>query len=139
MAEFIASLHQRTVLRHPLASLLVLLAMLAALMPGLRNFKLDASTDALLLESDRALSDFRQLAIRYKVRDFLFIAVVPPDDILAPATLALLSDLRDEIAAVAGVRDVVTLLDVPLLSSFDGQFADVALNFETLRSRGIDA
>jgi predicted RND superfamily exporter protein len=111
---------------------------MAGLLPGLREFKLDASTDALLLENDSTLRGFRQIAMRYQMRDFLFVAVVPQDDILAPASLEVVSKIRDGIAALPAVRDVISVLDVPLLSTFDGGFADVALSFETLRTRDTD-
>ncbi len=132
------SIYDRVVLRHPWLTLAALAALFVVLLPGLRNFKLDASTDALLLESDKALREVRQIAIRYKTRDFLFVAIVPKGDMLAPDTLDLISRLRDDLAAVDGVRDVTSVLDVPLLQIFEGQFADVATNFETLRSRDVN-
>ena len=138
MLERIASVYERTVLRHPWSALAALALVLFALLPGLRNFKLDASTDALLLESDQELRAFRQVAVRYKERDFLFVAIVPKDDLLAPAVLDQISRLRDELTAVTQVKDIISILDVPLLSTFEGKITDVAMNFETLRTRGAD-
>ena len=137
MTQLIAALYERLVLRNPWLALALLTFVMAALLPGLRNFKLDASTDALLLESDKDLRSFRQLAMRYKTRDFLFIAVVPKDDLFAPATLDMISRLRDDLAKVPAVKDIITVLDVPLLSTVTGPLADLAMNFETLRSRNV--
>ena len=134
MLERIATLYARTVLGHPGLALLALAGVLFALLPGLRNFKLDASTDALLLESDQELRAYRQVAVRYKVRDFLFVAIVPHDDIVAPSSLEMLSKLRDDLTQVPQIKDIVSILDVPLLSTFEGKLTDVALNFETLRT-----
>ena len=55
MPHRIAALYERLVLRNPWLTLALLGLVMAALLPGLRNFKLDASTDALLLESDKDL------------------------------------------------------------------------------------
>ena len=137
MSKLIAALYERLVLRNPWLVLALLTLVMAALLPGLRNFKLDASTDALLLESDKELRAFRQINMRYKTTDFLFIAVVPKDDLFAPASLDLMSRLRDDLAKVPAVKDVITVLDVPLLSTVTGPMAELGMNFETLRSRNV--
>ena len=137
MSNHIAALYERVVLRHPWLALALLGFVMAALLPGLRNFKLDASTDALLLESDKDLRAFRQIAMRYKTHDFLFIAVVPKGDLFTPASLGMISDLRDELTQVPAVKDIITVLDVPLLSTATGRLADLSLNFETLRSHTV--
>ena len=137
MSNRIAALYERVVLRHPWLALALLGFVMAALSPGLRNFKLDASTDALLLESDTDLRAFRQIAMRYKTRDFLFIAVVPKVDLFTTESLAMISDLRDELTQVPAVKDIITVLDVPLLSTATGRMADLGMNFETLRSHEV--
>jgi hypothetical protein len=137
MSNRIAALYERVVLRHPWLALALLGFVMAALLPGLRNFKLDASTDALLLESDKDLRTFRQIAMRYKTRDFLFIAVVPKEDLFAPASLDMISRLRDDLTQVPAVKDIISVLDVPLLGTVTGRMADMGMNFETLRSREI--
>ena len=83
-----------------------LAAILAAFATGVPNFKLDASTDALLLESDPDLRAFREMSMRYKTREFMFIAVVTEDDLLADSTIALVRDLRDEIISETTAREV---------------------------------
>ena len=138
MSQIIASVYERLVLRHPLVVLLLLGLILVMFASGARDFKLDASSDALLLENDEDLRVFRQLSTRYATREFMFIAVAPPDDIVAPATLELVSKLRDEISALPQVYDIVSLLDVPLVTVVDGSLFQVATNFRTLRSPDID-
>ena len=137
MSNRIAALHERVVLRHPWLVLALLGFIMAALLPGLRNFKLDASTDALLLESDKDLRAYRQLAMRYKTSDFLFVAVVPQDNLFTPQALGMVSDLRDALSQVPAVKDIITVLDVPLLASTTGRMADLGMNFETLRSHTV--
>ena len=116
MSHRLAALYERVVLRHPWLALALLGFVMAALLPGLRTFKLDASTDALLLESDKDLRSFRQIQMRYQTRDFLFIAVVPNNgEVFTPETLGMISDLRDELTQVAVSEKVCTSSSAPLL------------------------
>ncbi len=138
MNNLIASLYERAVLRRPLLTLLVLAVILAGFASGVPNFRLDATADALLLENDKDLRAFRQMSMRYGTQEFLFIAVVPENDILAPENLELIGKLRDEIAAVPQVHDVTSMLDVPLVMNIRGSLADVASNFRTLRMADVN-
>ena len=94
MNDLIARVYERVILRHPVIVLLLMGLVLVACARGMANFKLDASADALLLENDQALRDFRQMSMRYRTRDFLFIAVVPPGDFLSPENRELVTRLR---------------------------------------------
>lgn len=138
MKNLIASVYERAILRHPVLTLLVLAAILAFFARGLPHFDLDASADALLLESDEDLRDFRQVSMRYEAREFLFIAIVPPEDILAPATRELVAQLRDDIARIEQVHDINSMLDVPLVTNVPGSLADVVNNFRTLRQADVN-
>ena len=138
MNKLIASLYERIVLRHPYVVLGVLALVLAFFAFGARNFNLDASTDALILENDKDLQAFRQMTMRYQTREFLFIAVVPPDDILSENTLRVVGALRDEIADMPEVLDINSLLDVPLVTNVTGTIAQIATNFRTLRSDDVN-
>lgn len=133
MKQMLASAYEGTILRFPLVTLLVLAAILAFFATGLKDFRLDASTDALLLENDADLRAFREMSLRYATREFMFIAVVPKGDIVDEDTMALVRELRDEIADVPQVLDVVSMLDVPLVFNVPGTLAEVATNFKTLR------
>jgi uncharacterized protein len=133
MKKSFASVYERVVLGRPIATLIVLAVILAGFATGLPNFKLDASTDALLLENDADLRVFRQMSVRYKTREFLFIAVVPPGDFLEQSNLELIGKLRDELAGLAHVSEVISMLDVPLVTNRPGSLADVATNFRTLQ------
>ncbi len=133
MREILSSVYERVVLRHPILTLLALAGVLGFVGQGAREFKLDASADALLLENDADLRVFRQMTMRYRTRDFLFIAIVPPDDIMSDANRELVAQLRDDIAAIPQVLDINSMLDVPLVKNIPGSLAEVATNFRTLR------
>lgn len=138
MQKIIASLYERLVLRNPRIVIALLAIVLAVFASGAREFNLDASADALLLENDADLQAFRKMSLRYETREFMFIAVVPPEDILAESTLELVGGLRDAIAAMPEVEDVVSLLDVPLVTNVPGTVAELVNNFRTLRSDDVN-
>ncbi|MCP5202126.1 MAG: MMPL family transporter [Gammaproteobacteria bacterium] len=138
MNDLIARVYERVILRHPVIVLLLMGLVLVACARGMANFKLDASADALLLENDQALRDFRQMSMRYRTRDFLFIAVVPPGDFLSPENRELVTRLRDDLAQVPQVLDINSMLDVPLVYNVPGSLAEVASNFRTLRQPDVN-
>ncbi len=119
------ALYERLVLRHPLRSLLVCFAVIAALAANLGALKLDASSDSLVLEGDKDLAFFREVGKRYSSEDFLVLTYQPQGDLLGDESLALIADLRDELQVLEGVSSVLTILDVPLLQSPPVQLSDV--------------
>lgn len=138
MNEFIATQYERFVLRHPRTVLCLLAIIFIGFALGSREFDLDASADALILENDKDLQSFRQTVMRYETREFLFIAAVPSDDLLSETTLTTIGALRDEIADMPEVLDAVSLLDVPLVMNVQGSIAQIVTNFRTLRSPDVN-
>ena len=100
MIETLNSIYEKTILARPVVTLFFLSLILIVFSAGLRDFKIDASTDALLLESDKDLRSFREMSMRYKTREFMFIAVAPTTDILSEENIDFVKRLRDELAGV---------------------------------------
>jgi predicted RND superfamily exporter protein len=138
MKKKIASLYERLVLRRPLVTLAILAVILGGFSTGISNFKVDASTDVLFREGDKDLRAFLEMSLRYETPEFLFIAVVPPNDLVSDANIEFISTLRDEITEVPQVLDVLSILDIPLLYSMPGEAFDVWFNLRTLRTPEID-
>ena len=138
MTAFLSSCYRNGVLRFPWLTLIIMLGILAALLPSIPLFDLDASSDTLLLEKDKDLKKFREVARRYGVKEFLFVTVSPPGDLFAEESLAIVRDLRDEIDALDTTRSVISLLDVPLVLNIDSTLAQIANNFRTLESDDVN-
>ncbi len=122
----IFSIYEALVLKRPLLSFLVSLAVIGWLATHIPNFKLDASADALVLEGDQSLKYYREISTRYSSEDFLLVTYQPEQDLLSSPVLAELDKLRSELAALDGVSSVTTILDVPLLASPQVSFEDVS-------------
>jgi len=134
MKRVLVGLYEGLVIAHPIRALAVLALLLALAASGLPKFRLDASADSLLLESDPDLKQFRELNQRYAARDFLFVTVTPPGGLLGQDSLALVDDLSRELAAIAAVDQVTSVLDVPLVKNIPGGLSQVVSNYRTLRA-----
>ncbi len=121
-----------TVLRHPRTTL-VLIALLVTLAATFaRDFEVDVSSDSLVLERDADLAYYRATAARYGSDDFVIVTYTPHGPLFAPESLADLRALRDALSRVPGVRNVTSVLDVPLLRSPPVSLAELADGWRTL-------
>ena len=84
-----------------------------------KNFKLDASSDALLLENDKDLKYLREINERYGSKDFLVLTYEPVSSFTNEETIINLQFLKSKIEKLAWVENVTTIIDVPLLKSTD--------------------
>ncbi|RJQ69208.1 MAG: RND family transporter, partial [Desulfobacteraceae bacterium] len=138
-AEFALRWYTRLVLDHPLAVLLAVLVVVAALGFKARDFRIEASADTLLLENDQDLRYSREIVQRYGVNDFLLIAYTPlKGDLLSDETLSTIGRLRDELEKLPQVTSVLSLLDVPLFESPPVSYAEVSEGIRTLESQETD-
>ena len=60
---------------------------------GLKNFKLDASSDALVIEGDEAFKIYRETGKIFGNSDFLIITFSPESDLFASESLATIKNL----------------------------------------------
>jgi len=133
-----ASFYERVVIRHPAAVLVGLALILAALALGIPRFKLDASSDSLTLESDRALDYFREITSRYNSGDILVVTYKPDEELFSDPSLNRLESLRDDLLAVQGVEGATSILDVPMLYSPPLSFRDLSDELPRLRDESVD-
>ena len=103
-----------------------------------RDFKLDASTDTLILESDKDLRILRQVSKRYETQEFLVVTFTPHAELFSDASLETIRALREDLEQIPGVASVFTLLDAPLVKIVGGTLAEVAANYRTLEDPDVD-
>ncbi|MFT4563568.1 MAG: putative RND superfamily exporter protein [Gammaproteobacteria bacterium] len=138
MSNIVSVIYDRTVLRFPFVVIVLLAGILAFFATHVPNFKLDASSDALLLENDQDLRRFRDVSERYKIQEFLFVTVTPNNDLFDRATIDLVGQIRDDFDALESVQSVTSMLDVPLVNNVKGKLADLAKNFRLLEYEDVD-
>jgi len=103
-----------------------------------KNFNLDASSDALLLEGDKDLKYLREINERYGSKDFLVLTYTPVSSFTEKETILNLQLLKSKIERLTWVDSVITVIDVPLLKSTDDTLMERLKNYKTLAYPEID-
>ena len=103
-----------------------------------KNFNLDASSDALLLEGDPDLKYLREVNETYGSKDYLVLTYSPISSFTDKETILNLQLLKSKIEKLTWVDSVVTIIDVPLLKSTDEGLMERLKNFKTLAYPEID-
>jgi len=138
MLNTLTNLYYRLTLDRPLLVLFGVALFLAAAAYWAQGFKLDASADSLILEDDEDLRYYRGVLARYGSDEFLVVAYSPHGDLMSDQVLTDIGELRDELAALEGVKSVTTLLDVPLMDSPRVTLSEIRQEQRTLETPGTD-
>lgn len=138
LAQAIIGFIDSVVIRRPWATMICLLCVVAGLGYFAKDFKIDASSETLIKESDDSFRYARQIYSRYGIADFLFITYTPKGDLLSDETLSDIRKLREELKTIRSVASVITILDVPLLESPRIPVKELAGNVPTLESPKVD-
>ena len=97
-----------------------------------KNFNLDASSDALLLEGDPDLKYLRDVNETYGSKDFLVLTYTPVSSFTQKETILNLQLLKSKIEKLTWVDSVITVIDVPLLKSTDEGLMERLKNLQNL-------
>jgi len=130
--------YQKNIIEKPKAVLILLLLFLIGFGFFTKDFKLDASSDTLLLENDPDLQYLREVNERYGSKEFLILTYTPDELMTSEKSLNNLLSLKYKIQSLHWVHSVITLLDVPLLHSSDAPLAERIQNLKTLKDEEID-
>lgn len=133
-----AHLYQNNVLKKPKAIFILLIIALLGFGYFSKNFRLDASSDTLLIEGDPDLKYLREVTERYGAKEFLVLTYTPKEAMTSESSMNNLLSLKYKIQSLDWVHSVITLLDIPLLRSSDQTLSERLKNFSTLKSDGID-
>ena len=105
---------------------------------NLSNFKLDASSDSLVLETDDDLKYYREISEDYSSSDFLIVIFEPKEDLFSKEVISQVRSMVDSFTEIEGVESVLSYLDAPLLFSPKMPMTDLVDNLRTLEDEGID-
>jgi predicted RND superfamily exporter protein len=103
-----------------------------------KDFKLDASSDSLLLESDKDLKYLREVNERYGSKDFLVLTYTPILSFTDEETIINLQFLKSKIEKLAWVDSVISVIDVPLFKNSERPLMERLKNYKTLSYPEID-
>ncbi len=138
------NIYKKLVVDFPKVTLLFLAILIGFSLYHAKNFNLDASSDALLLEGDPDLRYLREVNETYGSKDFLVLTYTPVSSFAEKETILNLQLLKSKIEKLTWVDSVITVIDVPLLKSTDEGLMERLKNYKTLaypeidRKRGFD-
>ena len=134
----LANFYQKNVIQKPKLIFSLLIICLLVFGYFSKNFKLDASSETLLIEGDPDLKYLNEITQRYGAREFLVLTYTPEENMISSNSINNLQNLKNKIQSLNWVHSVVTLLDIPLLNSTDKPLAERLKDFSTLKTDGID-
>ena len=134
----LAKFYQNYILKKPGFILILLLICLCFFAYNSKNFRLDASSETLLIEGDPDLKYLNEINDRYGAKEFLVLTYTPKKSMIDENSIKNLMNLKTQIQQLNWVHNVVTLLDIPLLSSSDEPLIERLQNYSTLKSKGIN-
>ena len=126
------------VIKNPLLILSAVLLVILIASQGITNFKLDASSDALVLEGDESLKTYRENEKEFGDSSFLIVTFKPEFELFSYQSLNQLSQIEESLSKLDGVDSVLSLLDAPIFFQPKVGLTEVADNLKDLRTEGID-
>ena len=131
-------IYKKLIIDFPKITLFIISGVIIVSLYHSKNFNLDASSDALLLEGDKDLKYLREINERYGSKDFLVLTYTPVSSFTEKETILNLQLLKSKIEKLTWVDSVITVIDVPLLKSTDEGLMDRLKNYKTLAYPEID-
>ena len=134
----LANIYKKLIIDFSKITLFLILIFLSFSIYHAKNFNLDASSDALILEGDKDLEYLREINERYGSKDFLVLTYSPISSFEEQETILNLQLLKSKIEKLSWVDSVITVIDVPLLKSSDEGLMERLKNYKTLAHPEID-
>ncbi|MDB3968262.1 MMPL family transporter [Candidatus Pelagibacter ubique] len=130
--------YQNIVLKNPKSIFILLLITLLSFGYFSKDFRLDASSDTLLIEGDPDLEYLKEVTERYGSKEFLILTYSPNEGMVTESSINNLLSLKYKIQSLDWVHSVITLLDIPLLNNSEAPLQERLESFKTLKDEGVD-
>src|SRR6056300_273966 len=130
--------YQNIVLKNPKSIFILLLITLLSFGYFSKDFRLDASSDTLLIEGDPDLEYLEEVTERYGSKEFLILTYSPNEGMVTESSINNLLSLKYKIQSLDWVHSVITLLDIPLLNNSEAPLQERLESFKTLKDEGVD-
>ena len=134
----ITHLYQNTVLKNPKSIFAILLIVLLSFGYFSKDFRLDASSETLLIEGDSDLEYLKEINNRYGSKEFLVLTYTPDEGMVDDASINNLLSLKYKIQSLDWVHSVITLLDIPLLNNSNAPLQERLEDYKTLKDEDAD-
>ncbi len=138
MGKMFAQFYQNIILKNPRSIFVILLIVLLSFGYYSKDFRLDASSETLLIEGDPDLKYLKEITKRYGSKEFLILTYTPNEGMISDNSINNLLSLKYKIQSLNWVHSVITLLDIPLLSNSDAPLQKRLKSFKTLKDDDVD-
>lgn len=102
-------------------------------------FRLDASSDTLALENDKAVELYREVKDKYGSDEYLIITYTPKDvDLFAPEALRKFRAFENELKQLKNIESIISILSVPLIEYSPLKIDEIKEFAPILRNPGTD-
>ncbi len=133
-----AQFYRNIVLKNPKSIFILLIIALFSFGYYSKDFRLDASSETLLIDGDPDLKYLQEISKRYGSKDFLILTFTPKDGMVSDTSINNLLSLKYKIQSLNWVHNVVTLLDVPLLNNSEVPLQERLEKFKTLKDEDVN-
>ena len=133
-----AQFYQNRVLKNPKTIFVLLVIVILSFGYYSKDFRLDASSETLLIEGDPDLAYLQEITERYGSKDFLVLTYTPNEGMVSNNSINNLLSLKYKIQSLGWVHSVITLLDIPLLENSDAPLQERLESFKTLKDEDVD-
>ena len=134
----IAHLYQNFILKNPKIVFALLIITVLSFGYYSKDFRLDASSETLLIEGDPDLSYLEEISERYDSKEFLILTHTPNEGMVTDTSINNLLSLKYKIQSLDWVHSVITLLDVPLLDNSNASLQKRLESFKTLKDEDVN-
>ena len=134
----LAQMYQNLVLKNPKAVFILLIISILSFGYYSKDFRLDASSETLLIDGDPDLAYLQEVSERYGSKEFLILTYTPNEGMVTDSSINNLLSLKYKIQSLDWVHSVITLLDIPLLNNSDAPLQERLESFKTLKDEEVD-
>ena len=133
-----AQFYQNIILKNPKLIFIALIFTLISFGYYSKDFRLDASSETLLIDNDPDLKYLQEISEKYGSKEFLILTYTPKDGMITDSSINNLLSLKYKIQSLDWVHNVVTLLDIPLLDNSEAPLQERLKNFKTLKDENVN-
>ena len=108
----LAQMYQNLILKNPKVVFILLIISIISFGYYSKDFRLDASSETLLIEGDPDLKYLKEITTRYGSKDFLVLTHTPNDGMVTDSAINNLLSLKYKLQSLDWVHSVITLLDM---------------------------
>ena len=134
----LAQMYQNLVLKNPKGIFVLLLISVLSFGYYSKDFRLDASSETLLIDGDPDLAYLQEITERYGSKEFLVLTYTPNEGMVTDSSINNLLSIKYKIQSLDWVHSVITLLDIPLLNNSDAPLQERLESFKTLKDEEVD-